>query len=200
MPLPLPLPPIPRPHLCHVLPSSPGDIIDNLTRNGSFAFLEQLHARGDLFQLLDYRINLISVTGTVQDNFADCHKLILQLTVRFPKRSLPRRLLALVTRSLPSLLLPASRRGRPQHVTRNATRFLPGDWKELWLQALRLTSNMQLLVSGYYDGIVHLTVVVAKNSIFTSRQKLPPNMRLTTKDTPNFGIDSPRHGYDLRQV
>ena len=62
------------------------------------------------------------------------------------------------------------------------------------------TSNMQLLVSGYYDGIVHLTVVVAKNSIFTSRQKLPPNMRLTTKDTQNFGIDSPRHGYDLRQV
>ena len=55
---------------------------------------------------------------------------ILQLTVRFPKRSLPRRLLALVTRSLPSLLLPASRRGRPQHVTRNVTRFLQGDWKE----------------------------------------------------------------------
>ena len=49
----------------------------------------------------------------VQDNFADCHKLILQLTVRFPKRSLPRRLLDLVTRSLLSLLLPASRRGHP---------------------------------------------------------------------------------------
>ena len=64
-----------------------------------------------------------------------------KLTVRFPKRSLPRRLLALVTRSLPSLLLPASRRGRPQHVTRNATRFLQGDWKELWLQALRLAKK-----------------------------------------------------------
>ena len=136
-------PPAPPPNLTifHGLSSSPGDIVDILTRNGSFAFFEQLHASGDLFQLLDYRINRISVTGTVQDNFADCHKLILQLTVRFPKRSLPRRLLALVTRSLPSLLLPASRRGRPQHVTRNATRFLQGDWKELWLQALRLAKK-----------------------------------------------------------
>ena len=132
---------VPNLTIFHGLASSPGDIVDNLTRNGSFAFFEQLHARGDLFRLLDYRINRISVTGTVQDNFADCHKLILQLTVRFPKRSLPRRLLALVTRSLPSLLLPASRRGRPQHVTRNATRFMQGDWKELWLQALRLAKT-----------------------------------------------------------
>ena len=77
----------------------------------------------------------------VLERYADCHKLILTLTVRFPKQSLARRLLALITRSLPSLLLPASRRGRPQHAMKNCTRFLQGDWQALWQQALLLAKK-----------------------------------------------------------
>jgi len=144
-PPPPPGPPPPAPtsplNIFTGLPSSAGDIVDILTRNGSFAFFEQLHDNDEFFKLLDYRINRISCTGHVLERYADCHKLILTLTVRFPKQSLARRLLALITRSLPSLLLPASRRGRPQQAMKNCTRFLQGDWQALWQQALLLAKK-----------------------------------------------------------
>ena len=133
-----PPPPAPPP-LTHFtgLPSSPCDIVDILTRNESLAFIESMHNTDTLFDLLDYRINRISCTGKVLERYADCHRLILTLTVRFPKRSTARHLLAAVTRSLPSLLLPASRRGKTDQALRNCTRFLQGDWKGLWRDALQ---------------------------------------------------------------
>ena len=134
---PQPAPAPPDLHIFTGLPTSAGDIVDILTRNGSFAYIESLHNSDDLFNLLNYRINRLPCTGDVLNRYAECHKLILTLTVRFPERSLARRLLACFTRSLPSLLLPASRRGRPQQALRNCTRFLQGDWKGLWQSALK---------------------------------------------------------------
>jgi len=39
------------------VPSIPGDLVDLLTRNGTFAFLEDLHESGVLWDLRDFRIH-----------------------------------------------------------------------------------------------------------------------------------------------
>ena len=37
-----------------------------------------------------------------------------------------------MTRILPALLMPCSRRGKPRHVSLNARRFQKGEWESLW--------------------------------------------------------------------
>ena len=42
-----------------------------------------------------------------------------------------------MTRILPALLMPCSRRGKPRHVSLNARRFQKGEWESLWNQTLK---------------------------------------------------------------
>ena len=71
------------------VPSIPGDLVDLLTRNGTFAFLENLHESGGLWALRDYRIPRLVPRGAASEEFAASLKTILQLADRYPAHSLP---------------------------------------------------------------------------------------------------------------
>ena len=47
------------------LPARPGDLVDNLTRSGSFAFLSELFDTGRLFEFRDFRISRVMPKGEV---------------------------------------------------------------------------------------------------------------------------------------
>ena len=114
------------------VPSIPGDLVDLLTRNGTFAFLEDLHETGRLWDLRNFRIPRLVPRGAASRDFGDSLKAILA-----PAQSLPLYILRAFAQFLPALLMPCSRRGKPRHVSLNARRFQKGEWESLWNQTLK---------------------------------------------------------------
>jgi hypothetical protein len=108
------------------VPSIPGDLVDLLTRNGTFAFLEDLHETGRLWDLRNFRIPRLVPRGAASRDFGDSLKAILALAERYPAQSLPLYILRAFAQFLPALLMPCSRRGKPRHVSLNARRFQKG--------------------------------------------------------------------------
>jgi hypothetical protein len=119
------------------VPSIPGDLVDLLTRNGTFAFLEDLHETGRLWDLRNFRIPRLVPRGAASRDFGDSLKAILTLAERYPAQSLPLYILRAFAQFLPALLMPCSRRGKPRHVSLNARRFQKGEWESLWNQTLK---------------------------------------------------------------
>jgi hypothetical protein len=108
------------------VPSIPGDLVDLLTRNGTFAFLEDLHETGRLWDLRNFRIPRLVPRGAASKDFGDGLKAILALAERYPAQSLPLYILRAFAQFLPALLMPCSRRGKPRHVSLNMRRFQKG--------------------------------------------------------------------------
>ena len=100
------------------MPSIPGDLVDLLTRNGTFAFLEDLHESGVLWDLRDFRIH------SPAKNLRQASQLF---SSSLTAQSLPLYILRAVAQFLPALLMPCSRRGKPRHITSNAKRFQKGE-------------------------------------------------------------------------
>jgi hypothetical protein len=119
------------------MPSIPGDLVDLLTRNGTFAFLEDLHETGRLWDLRNFRIPRLVPRGAASKDFGDGLKAILALAERYPAQSLSLYILRAFAQFLPALLMPCSRRGKPRHVSLNARRFQKGEWESLWTQTLK---------------------------------------------------------------
>ena len=61
------------------LPARPGDLVDNLTRSGSFSFLSELFDTARLFELRDFRITRVTPKGEATEQFAACMHLVLDL-------------------------------------------------------------------------------------------------------------------------
>ena len=105
------------------LHSYPGDLVDNLTRNGGFAFLEDLQDTNKLWTLRDVRMPRIAPKGEAQREFAACSLLVLKLADQYPAQSLPQYIIRVVFHFLPALLMPCARKGRPSHIIKNAKKF-----------------------------------------------------------------------------
>ncbi len=119
------------------LHSYPGDLVDNLTLNGGFAFLEDLQDTNNLWTLRDVRMPRIAPKGEAQRVFAACSLLVLKLADRYPAQSLPQYIIRVVFHFLPALLMPCARKGRPAHIIQNAKKFQSGEWQYLWRQAVK---------------------------------------------------------------
>ncbi len=119
------------------MPSIPCDLVDLLTRNGTFAFLEDLHETGLLWDLRNFSIPRLVPRGAASRDFGDSLKAILALAERYPAQSLPLYILRAFAQFLPALLMPCSRRGKPRHVSLNASLFQKGEWESLWNQTLK---------------------------------------------------------------
>ncbi len=89
------------------MPSIPGDLADLLTRNGTFAFLEDLHETGRLWDLRNFTIPRLVPRGAASKDFGDGLKAILALAERYPAKSLPLYILRAFAQFLPALLCPA---------------------------------------------------------------------------------------------
>jgi hypothetical protein len=61
------------------IPSRSGDLVDNLTRSGSFSFLSELFDMERLFELRDFRIARVTPKGEAIQQFAACMHLVLDL-------------------------------------------------------------------------------------------------------------------------
>ena len=120
------------------IPSRPGDLVDSLTRSGSFAFLSELFDTERLFELRDFRIARVMPKGEAVEQFAASMHLVLDLAEKYPHNSLAAHILDCVAQFLPALLCPCTRRGRVRQIISSAKRFQRGDWKGLWETALRL--------------------------------------------------------------
>ena len=82
--------------------SIPGDLVDLLTRNGFFAFLENLHETGRLWDLLNFRIPRLVPRVTASKDFGDSLKACRALPRAIPPPKYPPRL---PNSSRPSLCL-----------------------------------------------------------------------------------------------
>ncbi len=120
-----------------VIPSRQGDLVDSLTRSGSFSFLNELFDTERLFEFLDFRIARVTPKGEVIEQFTACMHLVLDLGDKYPRDSLVAHILDCVTEFLPAFLCPSTRRGRVRQIISSAKRFQRGDWKGLWETALR---------------------------------------------------------------
>jgi hypothetical protein len=109
--------------------SRPGDLVDLLTRSGSFAFLSDLFDTGRLFELRDFRIPTVMPKGEAIEQFAASMHLVLDLADKYPLDSLAAHILDVVAQFLPALLMSCSRRGRVRQIVSNAKRFQRGEWK-----------------------------------------------------------------------
>ena len=106
-----PLPPSHLPLLSHSLlyfPAfpRPGDLVDSLTRSGSFAFLGDLIATEHLLELRDFRIARVMPKGEAIEQFATSMHLVLDLADKYPRDSLAAHILDVVAQFLPALLTP----------------------------------------------------------------------------------------------
>jgi hypothetical protein len=110
--------------------------------NGGFAFLEDLHETGHLWDLRNFRIPRLIPRGTASKDFGDSLKAIIVLADRYPAQSFPLYILRAFPQFLPALLMP-SRRSKPRHISINACRFQKGEWEALWTQAL-LNNNREV--------------------------------------------------------
>ena len=97
-----------------------GDLVDMLTRSGTFAFLRDLFDTERLFQIRDFRIARVMPKGEVVQQFAASMHLVLDLPDKYPRDSLAAHILNVVTQFLPALLTPCSRRGRLRQIVSNA--------------------------------------------------------------------------------
>jgi hypothetical protein len=70
------------------IPSRPGDLVDNLTRSGSFSFLCDLFDTECLFELRDFHISRVIPKGEAIEQFAASMLLVLDLTDKYPRVSL----------------------------------------------------------------------------------------------------------------
>ena len=133
-----------------VVHSIPGDLVDlSVTRNGAFAFLEDLHETGRLWDLRNFRIPRLPGVGCCQawDGGRSpaallearisgiASKLSSPLPSATPRNPSPYISSGLFARFLPALLVPGSRRGKPRHISINARRFQKGEWEAIWTQA-----------------------------------------------------------------
>ena len=109
----------------------PGDLVDSLTRSGSFAFLSDLFDTERLFELRDFRIARVMPKGDAVEQFAASMHLVLDLADKYPRDSLAAHILHCVAQFLPALLSPCTRRGRVRQIISNAKRFQRGDCKSL---------------------------------------------------------------------
>jgi hypothetical protein len=116
--------------------SRPGDLVDALTRSGSFAFLSDLFYTERLFELRDFRIARVMPKGEASQQFATSMHLVLGLADKYPRDSLAAHILDVVAQFLLALLTPCTRRGRVRQIVSNAKRFQRGEWKGLWETAL----------------------------------------------------------------
>jgi hypothetical protein len=93
------------------IPSRPGDLVDNLTRSGSFVFLSELFDNKRLFELRDFRLARVMPKGEAVEQFAASMHLVLDLADKYPRDSLAAHILDCVAQFLPALLCPCTRRG-----------------------------------------------------------------------------------------
>jgi hypothetical protein len=112
--------------------SRAGDLVDSLTRSGSFAFLSDLFDSDRPFELRDFRIIRVMPKGEAIEQFAASMHLVLDLADKYPRDSLAGHILDCVAQFLPALLSPCTRRGRVRQIISNAKRFQRGDWTGLW--------------------------------------------------------------------
>jgi hypothetical protein len=109
------------------IPSRPGDLVNSLTRSGSFDFLSELFDTERLFELRDFRIARVMPKGEGVEQFAASMYLILDLDDKYPRDSLAAHILDCVAQFLPALLCPCTRRGRVRRIISSAKRFQRGD-------------------------------------------------------------------------
>jgi len=114
--------------------SLPGDLVDLLTKNGGFTFLEELHETGHLWDLRNFRIPRLIPRSMANKDFRDSLKAIPALADSYPAQSLPLYILRAFAQFLPALLMPCLRRGKPRHLSINVCRFQKGEWEALWTQ------------------------------------------------------------------
>jgi hypothetical protein len=111
--------------------------VDLLKRNGTFAFLQDLHETGHLWDLRNFRTPRLVPRGTASKDFGDNLKGILALAERYPENPFPSISSApLHNSSVQSLLMPCSRTSKPRHITINTRHFQKGEWESLWTQVL----------------------------------------------------------------
>ena len=94
------------------IPARPGDLVDNLTRSGSFSFLSELFDTERLFELRDFRIARVTPQGEAIEQFAASMQLVLDLADKYPRDSLAAHILDCVAQFLPVLFCPCTRRVR----------------------------------------------------------------------------------------
>ncbi len=104
------------------LPAHPGDLVDNLTRSGSFSFLSELFDTTRLLELRDFRITRVIPKGETIQQFAACMHLVLDLADKYPRDSLVAHILDCVAKFFPTLLCPCTRRGRVRQIISSAER------------------------------------------------------------------------------
>ncbi len=140
------------------MPSIPGNLVDLLTRNRTFAFLEDLHETGRLWDLRNFRIPRLVPRGAASKDFGDGLKAILGLAERVcvPAQTLPLYILRAFAQFLPALLMPCSRRSKPRHVSLNASRFQKGEWESLWNQTLKHNNRKLAHRAKNLDGNTRL--------------------------------------------
>ncbi len=68
-----------------VIPSIPGDLVDTLTRSGSFSFLCDLFHTKRLFELRDIRISRVMPNGEASQQFAASMYVVLALADKYPR-------------------------------------------------------------------------------------------------------------------
>ena len=66
------------------IPSRPGDLVDNLTRSGSFSFLSELFHTERVFDLLDFRVSRVMPKGEAVEQFDASMHLVLHLSDKYP--------------------------------------------------------------------------------------------------------------------
>ena len=69
------------------LPSRSGDLVDSLTRSGSFAFLSELFDTERIFELRDFRIARVMPKGEAVEQFTASMHLVLDLADKYPRES-----------------------------------------------------------------------------------------------------------------
>jgi hypothetical protein len=102
------------------IPTRPGDLVDSLTRSGSFSFLSELFDTERLFELRDFRIDRVMTKGEEVEQFVTSMHLVLDLADKYPRDSLAAHILDCVAQFLPVLLCPSTRRGRVRQIISSA--------------------------------------------------------------------------------
>jgi hypothetical protein len=89
-----------------------GDLVDLLTCNDTFTFLEDLHTTGRLWDLRNFRIPRLVPRGTASKDFGDSLRAILALAGQYPAQSLPFISSGTLLNSFPPFSMPCSRRAQ----------------------------------------------------------------------------------------
>ena len=92
------------------------DLVDRLTRSGSFAFLIDLFDMECLFELRDFRIVRVMPKGESVEQLETSVNLVLDLIDKYPRDSLATHILDCVAQFLPAFLCPYTRRGRVRQI------------------------------------------------------------------------------------